>query len=307
MDTNKITPSRLAESVIAVPPLARNARGEVCKDENAKLVKYIEAGGVSTLLYGGNALFYHLRPSEFAATLRMLEQIVAPKTWIVPSVGPSFGVMMDQAEVLKDMSFPTAMILPSVEINTAMGICRGIRKFAEAYGKPVVLYLKHNRWLPVNEVAAMVKDGLISWIKYAVVLPDASNDPYLRELSEVVPSEIMISGMGEQPAICHMKDFKMQGFTSGCVCLAPTWSTRMLKALQKGDVKTADEIRNKFNVLEYLRDNINPIRVLHHAVNAAGICRTGDITPLMSELESEHQEKVNTAAKSLLEWEMSTR
>lgn len=68
MDTTQITPQRLAASIIAVPPLARNSQGAVCRDENTKLVKYIERGGVNTLLYGGNALFYHLRPSEFAST-----------------------------------------------------------------------------------------------------------------------------------------------------------------------------------------------------------------------------------------------
>lgn len=307
MDTAQITPQRLAASIIAVPPLARNSQGVVCRAENTKLVKYIERGGVNTLLYGGNALFYHLRPSEFASTLQLLEQIVAPDTLIVPSVGPTFGLMMDQAAVLREFNFPTAMVLPSTEINTAQGLCRGIRKFAEAYGKPIVLYLKHNRWLPANEVAAMVNDGLISWIKYAVVLADPAKDPYLEEVADVVPPDMMISGMGEQPAICHMTKFKMQGFTSGCVCVAPTWSDRMLKAIQANDLSKAEEIRQKFNILEYLRDNINPIRVLHYAVDVAGICQTGDITPMMSPIEDEQAEKVRSAAKTLFDWEASAR
>jgi dihydrodipicolinate synthase/N-acetylneuraminate lyase len=303
MDTQAITPQRLASSVIAVPPLARDANGRASPAENEKLVKHIESGGVSILLYGGNALFYHLRPTEFASTLLMLEQIVAPNTLVVPSVGPSYGLMMDQAAILRTMNFPTAMVLPSTEINTQRGLCTGIRRFAEAFGRPIVLYLKHNRWLPVQDVKSMVDDGLISWIKYAVVLPDAANDPYLAELSQVVPSELMVSGMGEQPAICHMTKFKMQGFTSGCVCIAPKWSARMLESLKRGDLESAERIRLKFNVLEYLRDNINPIRVLHHAVGAAGICDLGEISPLMSPLDESDANKVQSAAQELLAWE----
>ena len=94
MDILPITPQRLAASVIAVPPLARKSNGEVCPAENLKLVKHMEQGGISTFLYGGNALFYHLRLTEFASTLKLLEQIVAPKSLIVPSVGPSYGTAM---------------------------------------------------------------------------------------------------------------------------------------------------------------------------------------------------------------------
>lgn len=307
MDIAPITPQRLAQSVIAVPPLARNTEGKVCSAENLKLIKHMEQGGISTFLYGGNALFYHLRITEFASTLKLLEQIVAPKTLIVPSVGPSYGVMMDQADILREMNFPTAMVLPSTEINTQRGLCTGIRRFAESFGKPIVLYLKHNRWLPASDVGSMIKDGLISWIKYAVVLPDPAVDPYLDEISQVAPPEIMVSGMGEQPAICHMNRFHMQGFTSGCVCIAPTWSDRMLKVLQAGDLTTAEQIKKQFNVLEYLRDNINPIRVLHHAVRSSGICNPGDISPLMSDLDGPHRDEVAAAAKTLLNWETSAR
>ena len=51
MDTRPITPARLASSVIAVPPLARDASERVLKDENTKLIRHIEAGGVDNLLY----------------------------------------------------------------------------------------------------------------------------------------------------------------------------------------------------------------------------------------------------------------
>ena len=176
MWTAKITAERLASSVIAVPPMARNAQGVLCRQNNAKIIRWIEAGGVTTLLYGGNAVFYHMRLSEYADALSIIADSAAPTSLMIPSVGPTYGIMMDQVEILKQFDFPTVMILPQKEIADEKGIATGIRKFAEAYGKPVVLYLKHDRWLSPSIVDKLVKDGLVSWIKYAVVLDQPLQD-----------------------------------------------------------------------------------------------------------------------------------
>ena len=60
MNTATITPETLSNSVIAVPPLARDADLNVCATENAKIMQHLETGGIRTLLYGGNAVFYHI-------------------------------------------------------------------------------------------------------------------------------------------------------------------------------------------------------------------------------------------------------
>src|SRR5688572_18266754 len=101
----------MISSVIAVPPLARDARQQVCPEQNRRLIRHIEAGGISILLYGGNAVFYHLRPSEYARVLTMLAEAAAPGTEIIPSAGPSYGLSMDQAAVLREFPFRTAMVL----------------------------------------------------------------------------------------------------------------------------------------------------------------------------------------------------
>jgi len=301
MDTQSITPARLAASVISVPPMARDADRKICRTENTKIVRHIEAGGVSTLLYGGNAMFYHLRPTEFASCLTMLAEIAGDSTLIVPSVGPAFGMMMDQAEVLRDFDFPTVMVLPQREIADENGLATGIRLFAESYGKPVVLYLKHDRWLDPAIVESLYRDGLLSWIKYAVVRDDTSNDNYLREVLQKVPGEMVISGIGEQPAIIHMRDFGVGGYTSGCVCVAPKLSQAMLEAIHAKDYAKAESIRAMYEPLEELRNAINPIRVLHDAVQAAGIAKTGPMQPMLSELEPQHRDWIETAARALLE------
>jgi dihydrodipicolinate synthase/N-acetylneuraminate lyase len=299
MDTRPITPERLAQSVIAVPPLARDGHGKVDREQNQRLIRHIESGGVNILLYGGNANFYHIRPSEYAATLQMLADAAGPETLIVPSAGPAYGLSLDQAEVLCDFAFPTAMVLPHTGLNTPSGVETGIRHFAEAYGKPVVLYIKAEGYITPEGAARLVNDGLISWIKYAIVRPNPSEDPFLSELTQKVSGSIIVSGIGEQPAIVHLRDFGCNGFTSGCVCVAPALSQKMLGAIKSGDWQTAETIRQTFQPLEDLRNAINPVRVLHEAVTLAGIADTGEILPLLSGLDEAQRNTVGAAAQAL--------
>lgn len=166
-------------------------------------------------------------------------------------------------------------------------------------GKPVVLYLKFDRWLPVEAVERLVNDGAVSWIKYAVVKQNPADDPYLKELLERISSKLFVSGMGEQPAICHLRDFHMGGFTSGCVCVRPDLSTQMLHAMQLGEWDRAEGIRRVFEPLEDLRNALSPIRVLHEAVRGAGVANTGPLLPLLSDLDLEQSQKIGAVAKSL--------
>jgi dihydrodipicolinate synthase/N-acetylneuraminate lyase len=302
MDTRSITPARLAQSVVAVPPLARDNHERIDLEQNRKLVRFLEAGGISTLLYGGNAIFYHLSPSEFATALQTVADVASPATLVVPSVGPSYGLMMDQADVLADFDFPTVMILPQKEIADSAGIARGVRRFADKYGKPIVLYLKHDRWLDPQAVGQLHREGLISWIKYAVVRDNPSQDAYLSEVLEQVPAEQVVSGIGEQPAIVHLRDFGIGSFTSGCVCVAPQRSTDLLRAIQAGRWDEAETLRRGFLPLEDLRNAIQPIRVLHRAVPLAGIAETGPMLPLLGELTASDEQAVASAARQLLQW-----
>lgn len=300
MRTTSFDPAHLAESVFAVPPLARGADGEVCESENGKLIQHLEAGGIRSLLYGGNAVFYHLRLSEYSSVLEMLAKLAGPDTTVVPSIGPSYGLAVDQVDVLRNFDFPTAMVLPQRDVVDQQGIATGVRRLAERLGKPLVLYLKFDRWLSPELVQALDRDGVISWIKYAVVLDDTLNDPYLRELIDVFPTERMVSGIGEQPAIIHLRDFGITGFTSGCVCVAPAKSMEMLRAIQAGDFETAESIRRWFLTLEDLRNEFSPIRVLHHAVSEAGIAQTGELIPLLSDLDQPLITKIREAVSAMV-------
>ena len=300
MNTNAMTPETLAGSVIAVPPMARDADLKLCTEGNAKIIRHLEDGGIRTLLYGGNAVFYHIALAEYADTLAMLQENSGADTTVIPSVGPAFGTSLDQAAVLRDFDFPTTMVLPARDIATPDGIATGIRKFAEAYGKPIVLYIKFDGYLEPEHAKALVDDGVVNWIKYAIVREDTANDEYLRELVDVVDPKQIVSGIGEQPAIMHLRDFGVQSFTSGCVCIAPSLSMKMLEALKAKDYETAESIRRTFESLENLRNAINPIRVLHTAMAEAGIADTGPILPLLHEVTDHERANIAVAARELL-------
>ena len=300
MNNAPITPEVLVNSVIAVPPLARDANLKVCPIENAKIMRHLEAGGVRTLLYGGNAMFYHIGLGEYAETLAMLQEHAEGDTTVVPSVGPAYGPSMDQAAILRDFDFPTAMVLPARDIATPAGCATGIRKLAEAYGKPIVLYIKFEGYLEPEDAKSLVEDGIVNWIKYAIVREDPGQDDYLSKLVDCVDRSIIVSGIGEQPAITHINRFGVQSFTSGCVCVAPGLSMKMLQALKAGNLEGAESIRQTFKPLEDLRNNINPIRVLHSAVAEAGIAETGPILPLLDEVDDSDRLKIAAAARELL-------
>ncbi len=300
MQTTPYTPADIAASVLAVPPLARNADLTLNREQNAKLVRHVEGGGVTTLLYGGNANFYNIAISEYAELLAMLAEIAAPETRVIPSVGPAYGTMMDQATILRETDYPTAMVLPQHFGSTPAGAERGIREFAEKFGRPIVLYIKVEGAIGAEQAARLADDGLLAAIKYAVVRDDPARDDFLRRLVDVVDRRKIISGIGEQPAIVHLRDFGLGGFTSGCVCVAPRLSMEMLAAVQAGDFARAESIRAVFKPLEDLRNALSPIRVLHDAVTLCGIGDMGPVLPLFSNIEDEHRPAIESAARKLL-------
>ncbi|MEW4561457.1 dihydrodipicolinate synthase family protein [Bremerella sp. JC770] len=299
MDTQPLTTETIARSVWAVPSLARSADGTLSRAENEKIVRHIEQGGISTLLYGGNAIFYHLTLGEYRTALEMISELAAEKTLVIPAVGPAYGTMMDQADILKDFEFPTVMVLPQRDVITSSGFATGVRHLAEKLGKPIVLYLKYDGVMTADDATSLVNDGVISAIKYAVVRDDYTKDSYLSALTSTIDTKLILSGLGDQPAIVHMQDFQLGGFTTGCGCVFPKLSMDLLNAIQASDWNQAETIREKFLPLENLRDSLGPITILHRATELAGIAQTGPVTPLLSAPEAAIDEKIAASIKQI--------
>lgn len=300
MKTTPVQPADLARSVISVPPLARRADLSLDPEANRALIRHLEAGGVTTLMYGGNANFYHIGLQQFGEALALLAEAAGAGSWVIPSVGPEYGRLLDQLPLLREHdAFPTAMVLPLVFPATPAGVATGVRHFAESYGKKIILYVKNEGYLTPELVGKLVDDGLVCAIKYAVVREDPTDDRLLAEILERVDPAMVISGIGERPAIDHFRNFGLQAFTSGSVCVGPRGSTALLRALQAGDLAAAQQLRARFLPLEDLRDGISPIRVLHDAVTLAGIADMGPMLPLLANLSEGERARVAPVAREL--------
>lgn len=303
MKTTSVTAADLAVSVFAVPPLARYSDLSVNEDANRQLIGYLEAGGVRSLMYGGNANFYNIPVSEYAEILDFLTDAVGPETWLIPSFGPDYGKLIDQARILRGSKVPTAMALPMTFPATSDGIEVGLRRAAVTMGKPLILYIKSDNYIAPEAAGRLMQDGSVCAIKYGTVRADPAQDDYLRRLLDHVDPKLVISGIGERPAITHLRQFGLGGFTSGSVCVAPRGSMAILDAIKRGDWATAERLREAFIPLEDLRDGISPIRTLHDAVTLAGIADMGPTLPLLTGLSAAERQRVQPAAQALRAWD----
>jgi dihydrodipicolinate synthase/N-acetylneuraminate lyase len=292
--------------VFAVPPLARRRDSTRSLDlaQNDLIVRHIKAGGVTRFIYGGNAFLYHVSLTEFEELLEWLSAF-DDSLWPIPSVGPTYGRAIDQAKLLRAFHFPCMMVLPCSDPRDAAGLETGYREIAEAAGTKLILYTKdednfgfdHNAGLDI--VARLVDDGICVAIKYALVREDPSQDEYLQNLLSRIDRNFVISGIGERPAVTHLRDWKLPGFTTGSGCIAPRLSQRLFEACARGDFDEAEKLRGEFIPLEDLRDAWGPAKVLHEAVALTRIAQTGPIPPFLSELPAEQIRKLGPVVSRL--------
>jgi dihydrodipicolinate synthase/N-acetylneuraminate lyase len=300
MKTTLVTKADFERSVLAVPPMARHVDFSLNVEANRALIRYLEAGGIRTLMYGGNANVYNLGVLDFESEMRALAELAGADTWIIPSVGPEYGKAMDQAQILKALPFPTVMVLPMGFAATPAGVAIGIRKIAERYGKPVIAYVKAENYLRPSDAGALIRDGAVVAIKYGVVRKEPATDAYLAALLDHVDPDKVMSGIGERPAPAHLIKFGLVSFTSGSVCVAPRLSLALLAALKANDEEKALQLQTPFLPLEDLRDALSPMRTLHSAVTLSGIADMGPMLPMLTEIEDFSQrQNIERAARVL--------
>jgi dihydrodipicolinate synthase/N-acetylneuraminate lyase len=220
---------------------------------------------------------------------------------MIPSFGPDFGKALDQVAILKSFEFPTAMALPMASATRPEGVATGLRRLADAYQKPVIAYVRSEGYIGPKDIAALLADGVVCSVKYAVERKEPAEDAYLAAIVDAAGTARIVSGMGERPAVVHLAKFGLAGFTSGSVTIAPHLSTAMLAALKAGDATAAAAIRAKFLAFESLRDAQGQIVVLHDGVRLAGIADTGPLQPYLANLEKAQLGTIGAAATALRE------
>jgi 4-hydroxy-tetrahydrodipicolinate synthase len=301
LKTSAISVADLRGSVIAVPPMPRHADGTFNTGANDSLLSHLRAGKVTTFMYGGNANFYNLGVAELGRVLDGLTPLLADSDWLIPSVGADFGKAAEQMDLLRERAFPTAMALPLRFPASPAGVACGLGKLAARLGKPIIAYVKDEGYIDNADLAALVKDGSVCAVKYAIMRANPRQDLVLEDLVERMGPDLIISGIGERPVIDHFRRFGLRAFTSGSTCVAPALSNRIREALHAGDDTTAAAARELFMPLEDARDAHSPIRVLHAAVNLAGIAATGPIGEFLSVIDDpEVLDKLRPVALDLL-------
>lgn len=301
-----VNPSPDLNGVFAVPPLPRkaDARRSLNLDAAESVARHIEEGGITRFLYGGNAFLYHASLEDFEVLVEWLSHF-PPTRWAIPSIGPSFGRAMDQARILRKSEFRAVMMLPCGDPRDAGGMEIGLREIAEAAGIPLILYLKSedgfgsDKGAGLDAIGRLVDAGVAVAIKYAVVRDNPLGDAYLEGLLRRVDRGRVISGMGERPAIEHLRDYQLGGLTTGSGCIAPRRCQELFLAARSGDWTKAAALRALFMPLEDLRDRWGPARVLHHATELAGIAPTGPIPPYVSALDQMHVDHLMPVARIL--------
>jgi 4-hydroxy-tetrahydrodipicolinate synthase len=311
MNESPLRDGEFAASVMAVPPLARRADYTLDPAQNLALIRHIEAGGVRTLLYGGNANLYHIAVSEYRELLDLLADAASPATRVIPALGPDYGKMLDQARILAQTRYRTAMVLPLSGFTTSDGVEAGLTRIADAAGMPLTLYVKSENYVDVDTLARLVERGTLSAVKYAIARDNPADDPYLRRLLQSVPAAKIVSGMGERPALVHLREFGLAAWTTGSGCIAPSMVMALLREVQSGrsagsadsasaDHSAAERLYDAFMPLETLRTDISLIRVLHDAITFTGLADMGPLLPLLSSTPREHHAKIAKAAHTLL-------
>jgi dihydrodipicolinate synthase/N-acetylneuraminate lyase len=303
----EISLSDLAGSVISVPPFAANSDFSSNAQANADLIRHIEGGGVSTLLYGGNANVQNWPVSVYAEWLDQLESAAGRDSWLIPSVGPDWGKMVDHAKLLSSRRYPAAMLLPMYGPRSEEGLVAGVRDFVQKSGVKAIIYIKSDNYISPDALSTLVEDGSVFSVKYAIPRADAAKDPVLTSYIGAIGRERIVSGFGEPPALPHLKHFALTGFTAGCVCIAPSISQQFLRSLKACDFARAEETLKTFEPLETLRAKADPIRVLHTAITLSGIADMGPTLPLLSQADESLWPQIEHAATNLLQAELSAR
>jgi 4-hydroxy-tetrahydrodipicolinate synthase len=292
--------------IYPVPPLARknDSKRSIDFSENDKLFRFLREGGITHFIYGGNAFLYQITMAEYADLTDWLGGI-GNDAVIIPAVGPSYGRAIDQAPLVRRYKFPSVLVLPTGDPRDAIGLERGMREIADACGVALTLYVKKENDFGEDQEAGMdvigrlVDDGVCSSIKYAIVRKNPAVDAYLTGLLKRVQRSHVISGIGERPAVVHLRDFGLAGFTTGSGVVAPRLSRALLDVCAAQDYEKAEQIRAAFLPLEDLRDQWGPSKVLHAAVALAGIAATGPIPPFVSELSAAQQDTLRPVAEGL--------
>jgi 4-hydroxy-tetrahydrodipicolinate synthase len=278
MKTTAVTPADLVSSIIALPPIARTREGRINKAENIRITEWLASARVSAFMYGGVANLFNAALSEYDAVLDLVEEIAPGDAWVIPAIGGDYGKAMEQVAILRQRSFPTAILLPFAPIQ-AKGVATGLRRLSDRCGRPLMVFFKSAEYLEPADIAALISDGVLCGVEYGIAADEHGESPYLARLLELTgAAERIIDGSGEKTIVGNAP-FGLRGYTSGSGLIAPHLSMGIFDAVKRGDLKLAESLYEAFRPFDALRGLYSPIVTVHDGVRCAGIADTGPIGP----------------------------
>lgn len=302
-----LTPQDYAKSVVAVPPIALTAEGVVAEGANRAIMSHIADGGVTSVLYGGNANLYHFGAESFREALSVLFANCPPNLQILFSIGPDFGKAMDQAGDILKAGVRNVLLLPMAFPADARGVAEGARRIADRLGFGIVLYVKRENYIDPDALGRLIEDGAVDFVKYAVERDDAAADPYLDRLIAAVGTDKIASGMGETPIHDHIGARKMATYTSGAVCIAPAAANELLELYRAGEFDLARRLSQPFLDFEVTRAKLGGTSVLHDGITLSGIADCGPLMPLVSNLDESQKAMIMPQVEALMAAESAAR
>jgi dihydrodipicolinate synthase/N-acetylneuraminate lyase len=307
MTDTRLTPSHYARSVVAVPPVALTPDLRVSVPANRAIMAHAAAGGSATLLYGGNANIYNFGARLFREALDTVYAECPASARILFSIGPDFGRAMDQAEVLRAAGVQNAMLLPMAFPADPRGLAEGCRRIADRLGFPLVLYLKRDGAIAVEDAARLIASGAVVFVKYAVERADPADDAYLDALVAALGTDRIASGMAETPVADHIGRRRLATFTSGGICIAPAAANEILSLHRAGRTAEALAASEPFLAFERVRAKLGGIATLHDAVTLSGIADCGPTLPMLSNLTPAGRAEVAPLVEGLIAAEAAAR
>ena len=211
---------------------------------------------------------------------------------MIPSAGPSFGRLIDQAAILRRYKFPCVMALPCGDPRDAAGlgtrtsrVRREMRHAAGSLSERRERTSARTRWRASMRWRGWSQTGRVSgssMLSFGVSLrrmliwrrcwTESTNRRCQRNRRAAgdCPHEgLVASGIHHRLGVC------CSGRQSG--------SVRKLRPPRT--FRPAESFRSRFLPLEDLRDAWGPARVLHAATELSGIATTGPIPPFMTSAE----------------------
>lgn len=286
------------EPVLADLPVALRPDFSVDPGESLALARHVRQGGISGLLFAGNANLQSMGLGQFEAVAALAETAVEEGPVMI-GLGPELGRMLDQARLLSRGRLRSVLVLPILGPADTHGTADGIRHIADRLGGGVAVDLVRDNHLRPVTLRKLVEEGAVTAVRYSHVVTNPGDDGYLDRVIEILGPDRVISDAGEPALEDHLGQRGLGLASSGIAALAPRLMLRIASALRR-DPAEARLLLPPVLEMARIRAMLGPVQVLHDAVSEAGIAAMGPQMPMISCVKDKYRDPFRAAVAALM-------